>query len=56
MELHSGSDMDKDIALYFEHEMKISLRMRGMGLFSHLFKLFLKHRWFKARGYKIEEP
>lgn len=48
--------MGDDIALYYEHEMKISLRMRGMALFSHLYKLFLKHRWFKSRGYLIEDP
>jgi len=47
--------MGKNAALYYEHEMKFSLKLRGMQLFSHLSKFFLKHRWLKGNKYLVEE-
>ena len=47
--------MGHNIALYYEHEMKFSQKLRGMQLFSHLSKFFLKHRWLKGNKYSVEE-
>jgi hypothetical protein len=55
VELHSGKDLKFNVNLYYEHEMKFSQKIRGMQLFSHLYKFFLKHRWLKGNKYKIEE-
>jgi len=55
VELHSGTDMGHDVVLYYEHEMKFSQKLRGMQLFSHLYKFFVKHRWLKGNKYTIEE-
>eukprot|EP00347_Sterkiella_histriomuscorum_P002334 403368551 len=55
VELHSGTDMRQNITLYYEHEMKFSQKIRGMQLFMHLTKFFLKHRWLKGNKYQVEE-
>mmetsp|Transcript_40862 Transcript_40862/g.39446 ORF Transcript_40862/g.39446 Transcript_40862/m.39446 type:complete len:91 (+) Transcript_40862:550-822(+) len=55
VELHSGSDMKFNVNLYYEHEMKFSQKLRGMQLFSHLYKFFVKHRWLKGNKYTVEE-
>ncbi|CDW75832.1 UNKNOWN [Stylonychia lemnae] len=55
VELHSGTDMKHNITLYYEHEMKFSQKIRGMQLFMHLSKFFLKHRWLKGNKYSVEE-
>ena len=55
VELHSGADMGEDVTLYCEHEMKFSQKIRGMQLFSHLHKFFIKHRWMKGNQYTVEE-
>ena len=55
VELHSGSDMHANVRLYFEHEMKFSQKIRGMQLFSHLYKFFFKHRWLKGNKYTVDE-
>ncbi len=53
--MHSGPDMGHSVALYYEHEMKFSQKLRGMQLFTHLSKFFLKHRWLKGNKYSVEE-
>ncbi len=55
VELHSGTDMGFNCSLYYEHEMKFSQKIRGMQLFAHLSKFFIKHRWLKGNKYLVEE-
>jgi len=55
LEIHSGSDMDENITVFYEHEMKMSLKMRGSRLLTYLIKFFIKHRWLKGNKYSLEE-
>ena len=43
--------MDMDVAMYFEHEKRFSLKIRGMQLFAQLAEFFKNHKWFKGNHY-----
>ena len=55
IEIHSTTSSQKEISLYFEHEMQYTLRMRGLSLFQELFKKeFVSNRWIKDNHFRCE--
>jgi hypothetical protein len=55
VEVHCGGDMCEDIEIYFEHEMKFSLKLRGQKFMDHLLKMLGKNRWLRSNFYQIQE-
>lgn len=55
VELHCGGDLGEDIEIYFEHEMKLSLKYRGQRFTQNLIKILYKNRWLRSNHYSIEE-
>ena len=55
LEIHSETDTD-DVNMYFEHEMKYSLRVRGICLFNDIYKVdILKNKWIRDQFYKFQQ-
>lgn len=55
VELHCGGDLGEDVEIYFEHEMKLSLKYRGQRFLQNLIKVLTKNRWLRSNFYSIEE-
>ena len=54
VEMHSYSE-NQNITLYFEHEMKFSLRTRGIKLFAEIKNKLLTNKLMKWRNYSVKE-
>lgn len=55
VEIHCGGDLGDDIQIFYEHEMRITLKYRGQRFLTNLYKVLLKNRWLKNNGYNIME-
>ena len=55
VELHCGGDLGEDVEIYYEHEMKLSLKYRGQRFIQNLIKVLYKNRWLRSNFYSIEE-
>jgi hypothetical protein len=54
-EIHCGGDLGEDVEIYFEHEMKLSLKYRGQRFLQNLTKVLNKNRWLRSNYYLINE-
>lgn len=55
VEIHCGGDLGDDIQIFFEHEMRVTLKYRGFRFLNNLHKVLLKNRWLKNYGYNVIE-
>ena len=55
VELHTGGDLGEDVEIYYEHEMKLSLKYRGQRFIQNLIKVLNKNRWLRSNFYNVEE-
>lgn len=55
VELHCGGDLGEDVEIYYEHEMKLSLKYRGQRFIQNLIKVLNKNSWLRSNYYSIEE-
>ncbi len=55
VELHCGGDLGEDIEIFYEHEMKLSLKYRGQRFIQNLNKVLNKNRWLRSNCYSIVE-
>ena len=55
VEIHCGGDLGEDVEIYFEHEMKLSLKYRGQRFLQNLTKVLNKNRWLRSNYYLIGE-
>lgn len=55
VEIHCGGDLGDDIQIYYEHEMRVTLKYRGQRFLTNLYKVLLKNRWLKNNGYNVIE-
>ena len=46
--------MDQTVAMYYEHEKRFSLKIRGMQLFTMIHKFCKDHQWFKGNHYECD--
>jgi hypothetical protein len=54
VEIHSGTDMGMDVKMYYEHERRFSLKIRGMQIFEQMYKFIQMHKWFEGNNYTTE--
>jgi hypothetical protein len=55
VEIHCGGDLCEDVEIYFEHEMKLSLKYRGQRFMQNFLKILYKNRWLRSNFYSIIE-
>ena len=55
VELHCGGDLGDDIEVFYEHEMKLSLKYRGQRFIQNLNKVLNKNRWLRSNSYSVIE-
>ena len=55
LEVHCGGDLCEDIKIYYEHEMKFSLKLRGKRFMTEFLEILNKNRWLASNDYTVHD-
>ena len=53
VEIHCGGLLNQDVMIFYEHEMRMTLKHRGENFLLNLNKVLLKNKWLKNNRFSI---